>query len=1561
MAFDPTATRSGSEFSTNPFYQGAWLCYINGIAVPIQGFSVTHGVWMIPSFTIDLVPDETLMRLGHEDLAQVALFYLDQWADPDRPEWRLLADGEIVGWSYRQTPGGRVMSFKCMSHIRTLQQLYFFYMTNVEDVVASQDPALQASGFATEGLSYPYALFHKGLRLTGAEATALNGSGTDAAAATAGNGDAIKAPFEFVYNVIRGVISKEVPDEKRSLPMMNFFARHIRTSRMHNRFVRQPLLEDAATLAERKGVFPIFEAARNEQALLAMQRHTASQLSNSGSVYSIVEQVLRLVYMELSMIPNPACVQVTLDPTEDGKIIAGVSDSTPTQDVRASRPLDIPTAAQDTGTTRRDREVARLAVQLGREPTGGDLAVNGLAGTFSVGSGAFSNIDLGNPAEVLGHYRETLRRRGVQPAALVDEMDPSIASETRNIDTYDISIAREVARTGRLPQPAPEGGVGYSAGMIDHYRETVRLTGMTPQSIAELNAGAGATSGAAQAPTRLSIAVNQERERIINARRNAEAQAAREAEDARQRRPYQEGVPPTAPLRLAQYAVKPQFLFSVPPACNVIYPSMEDGWTLDEDYTAQPTRIYVNDSAYTRLLRAQGANRDFMLHALTVAYPEEANAVMHHRIVGPNGMANSGAHETGKDMLIWPEEYFAGPKVARMALSPWFQTMMQWKNANAAGSTGPAASPVTAPAQAQRAVNLQTADNVPRPHGRSYQNGRPDVFAQEWFGRARDRWNGEIGAEFRRQVPIFFDGGTAPQIFLGFSASAGQFENTRANAAHTLSAHFCAIGLLGIEQPEVGPVPYPTANPPPCPHGRPSPNTWFLHHDKELVKRVLNGPAPLTEGSWRDLPPQIAVGLSNLHGKRRAVVNALRAAGVPPVGDNDPWTVIMMLMAWSTGPGGVAAHVRHFARAIAGVSGERRWGALIRAAFEAAERGTVPARMPHNHRLNPYYSLIRGMQKVEVGRRLIQATGGNVAFLDDGLGADRQTVYDKLAHMAYVQQPEDAARRGRVSMVGTQGVTPPPPAGVSPAHNNDDPVTAEADSRQTLAGQQLRTVTRPTGDAARAATATPGVLNTPGQAIDVSTVPREVVAAGLEPENEFQKLFYLYAQYEFFRQRYEARACGASLRFNPYILAGFPAVLFDTQKTGFHTFAYVQQVTHSASVGPMGSMSTTVQFIATRMLPEFFADVRRDSELFAQRVDSAPAEMIPEIRETLQVKEQAELYYQRLLYGYAPPANGKPAAFDVKDAVGYQTDSGDVEPIVIEETARTHYAADNAAAATAPVRSVIAHPVSPEDVQAAQNALDAATRANAAAFSAREAARRSLERSSLGETLGTLFQSDSAEAYQRATDHWIQTERERERLRDALAELRRRADTADPYSSPVVQATTTTVSHNIDPNREVAPMPGVYSKAFEEYHTAMRLSSRPVCTLNDYIRFWHGGETVGALLETRAERPAQVEGEVTTFAYASVVGRDVNTTGGPNGPATTQAVRHTATYYRRIYRLRQGPGPAPSPAERGYTDPPFNPSSESAGVAANYPETRTDWDAVLIAYADKIRNIQFER
>lgn len=1579
MAYDPTATRSGAEFSTNPFYQGAWLCYINGIAVPIQGFTVTHGVWQIPNFTIDLIPDLTLMNLGQEDLVQVALFYLDHWVDPEHPEWRLLVDGEIVGKSIRMTPNGRMLSFRCMSHIRTLQQLFFFYMTNVEDVVAAQDPALRASGFATEGLSYPYALFHKGLRLTGAEATALNGTGSDAA----GNGDAIKAPFEFVYNVIRGVISKEVPDDKRSLPMMNFFARHIRTTRMHNRFVRQPILEDASVLAERKGVFPIFEAARNEQALLAMQRHTASQLSNSGSVYSIVEQVLRLVYMELSMIPNPACVQVTLAAEEDGKIIAGVTGNTPTQDIRGTRPISIPSAGVDTETTSRDRELARMALQLGREPTVHDLEENGLAGSYDTHD-ALGVVNLGNATELIAHYRETLRRRGVQPAALLDELDPNVANQTRDIDTYDIAIANEVVRTGRLPAPAADGETGYSAGMIAHYRDTVRLTGMTPQALSSLTSNGAPSGSAAQAPTRLAIAVNQERERAINARRNAEAQAAREAEDARQQAPYQEGVPPTAPMRLAQYAVKPQFLFGVAPACNVIYPSMDDGWSSDEDYTAQPTRIYVNDSAYTRLLRAQGANRDFMLHALTVAYPEEANAVMHHRIVGPNGMANTGAHETGKDMLIWPEEYYAGPKVARMALSPWFQTMVQWRNSDGAGTPSPTGTPVpstpsvsTTPTPSNRVLAAPSSTTPPSNGSIQTSEGQYVTVVNVPVQRASSLIGG------RAQGPgggtSFGGRGTRSNItgLSGYQFHAGDDYL----AAEGLPV-FAALGgqvVMALRNFEPGTEFYG--------------NIVVIHHGQQ--------------GTTTDAPD----GVATVYAHMSSITPGLHAGQTVNAGD--PIGFVGATGGSVTERNGYALAYGVEAAAVTAASTSTRNGVLallgqrrisqegIRLRAEAArlyEQYGAPAHWPAALRRQKMFLNIPDTISVQIAR----AIGG--FFRDDPahlhfevlrqsargarpspvrIDRESRTVTSDPMHRLTpkawldalgisVGTGSSASRRGRIG-IAASGV--PDGAATATIVHTDETATLDA-GRQVVDSAVTRTVTRPTTDGLRAAMATPGVLETQGQATDVSNVPREVVAAGLDPQDEFQKLFYLYAQYEFFKQRYEARICGTSMRFNPYIIAGFPSVLFDSQKTGLHSVSYVQQVTHSASVGPMGSMQTTVQFIATRLFSEFFADVRRDSELFSRRVDSAPAEMIPEIREALQVKEQAEAYYQRLLYGYREPANGKPAAFDIKSAVGYQTAAGDVEPIVIEESAQIHRVNDYA---TAPTQTAS---VTRRDVESAQAALTAAQErerfararhtAVVEAYNRTNGGRPSLfpsgaEQLALEDMVATQSLSFEAQARTREAQHNLDVLQQR---------VTNQGGVDESYSPPVVEAVTTSVSHNIEPNRELAPLPGVYTKAFEEYQTAMQLASRPICTLNDYIRFWHGGESVGSLLEDKASRKAQVEGEVNTFAYASVISRDVNTTGGGNGPATTNAVRNTATYYRRIYRLRQGPGPMPAPAERGYTDPPYTPSNESAGVTApitaaerangvrddqHYPETRTNWDAVLLSYADKIRNIQFER
>ena len=159
MPFNPTAARSGAVFSDNPNYAMAWVCYVNGIEVPIVGFDLNYGVWQIPSFRIHMVPDISLMRLGAEDRVQVAIFYLDHHVDPDRPEFRLLCDGEIVGWSFQSSGGQRVMSFQCLAHVHLFQQLYFFYMTNVDDVVASISPMFVRQGSPRRDCSIPTLFF----------------------------------------------------------------------------------------------------------------------------------------------------------------------------------------------------------------------------------------------------------------------------------------------------------------------------------------------------------------------------------------------------------------------------------------------------------------------------------------------------------------------------------------------------------------------------------------------------------------------------------------------------------------------------------------------------------------------------------------------------------------------------------------------------------------------------------------------------------------------------------------------------------------------------------------------------------------------------------------------------------------------------------------------------------------------------------------------------------------------------------------------------------------------------------------------------------------------------------------------------------------------------------------------------------------------------------------------------------------------------------------------------------------------------------------------------------
>lgn len=1433
MPFDPSATRSGFISSSNPVYQAAWICYINGVEVPIMGFNIQYGVWQIPSFSIDLVPDILLQRLGNEDRVPVQIFYLDYWCSPANPEFRLLIDGEIVSWQYASSAGQRTMTFNCLAHIHVFQQLYFFYMTNVDDIVAAQDPVHSAGGFTQSGLLYPYSLFHQGLLVTpdqvvDARPTPRRAPNTTAPARPDTSDDdrvqpPIKAPYELIYNVIKGVISKDVPANRRAIPMMNFFARHIRKTRLHNRFVRLPYLEDPEELANKKGVFPIFQAARNESALNAMQRQVATQIGNSGPVWDVLQQVYSMVYMEIAMIPNPAAVIVSLNPAtvttdnvttnepQDGKIIGILSSNLPI----TQRRTDAQIYADNVLTTQATALAQEIisAIRAGRVPATDILTEAGFL------------IIPTNEAQVdITQIRTTLeRRRGLRAP---------------------------------LPGQAPDYAV-----------------------------------------------------------------------------PVDEGTNPETPIRLAQYFVKPQFFFGIPPHCNVIFPSMVDSWTYDEPYLSQPTRLYVNDSVMTQLLRATGSNREFMLHALTVAFPEEANAVLEHKVGGTASSAQArnampAMSESGKNLLIWPEEFYKGPVTAKLALPSWFQTLRQFSNGSSNPDTPPNPAGTLDTTAPGGGVNGATnGDKASALLGGAVE----DVTPGRGFGFIR-------GPKYHAGTDFFTNANTPV-----YSIFAGKVKY--------LYQNFQAAGagnMLVLEHPGRGPS---------------GETVWcvYMHLAAfgpgiavggavtagQLVGYVgnRNGTRQLQRDVVREfhIPPEIVTQAENAP-DRDACVALLQSyfAGnkVPPRGTNTrawPWN------RYQTGDWRALAH------AVGGFFVDTPVTPHVHFEVIVSRRGIrnpfvpptlVNGRPTPDNRLDPVAWLrsigVNVGTNVSIpGSRILRRGRNNDIHRTAPSPGARTETDDQITG---INLPEQPAQQGEVPAPQPGDV---PASGVPPQVNVTTHASGVALPGTSAAGTPAavhtatagRPATRPEPSSwfdgvatglTRVGDRITGFLEQAGLAYvgeaPVNTASRDRVApptapttttgtagttgttGGQQATNQtgpavdatFQELFKLYAQYEYLKRRYMVRQAAVQMRFNPYLVPGFPSMMFDSLRTRFHIAGYVQYISHTASAGNGGSMATRVQLTCCRTLPEFINDVLSDSLRFTARVQAAPAEVIETIRLRIQDEDNAEQFYQRLLYGDTRRTNNMPAAFRWTEAVGY-TDAEEVQAIYTRGASVADAAAQDAAYGIAPG--------SPVNV-------------------------------STGESINA-------------------------------------APTAPELPTRQIET-------NIDPTKELSPRENIYQEAFDSYDVAMNISSRPVCTLEQFIRFWHAGKTLNDLQLETPNRLPDVVGPQELFSYTRLQANDVVAEGTTPGGVRTNirgtAERTSAVYFDRIFRLRIGPGPdlpgeppgnhlkPPSDPEQGYTSPTDSsntiaPTIEHVGVARDYPQTRADWDTVLEQYRDKVRLI----
>lgn len=125
------------------------------------------------------------------------------------------------------------------------------------------------------------------------------------------------------------------------------------------------------------------------------------------------------------------------------------------------------------------------------------------------------------------------------------------------------------------------------------------------------------------------------------------------------------------PNRLLNYITKPEWRFGIPPSCNIIFPSMIEHFAYEEDYDKQATRTYINDDWLVTALNVGGAAKHFAIMA--VGYPRQVQEELDKR---GSPLRQGDQSVSGKNFLVWAEEYFKGPVVMQESLPQWFAMLL---------------------------------------------------------------------------------------------------------------------------------------------------------------------------------------------------------------------------------------------------------------------------------------------------------------------------------------------------------------------------------------------------------------------------------------------------------------------------------------------------------------------------------------------------------------------------------------------------------------------------------------------------------------------------------------------------------------------------------------------------------------------------------------------------------------------------------------------------------------------------------------------------------------------
>lgn len=847
----------------------------------------------------------------------------------------------------------------------------------------------------------------------------------------------------------------------------------------------------------------------------------------------------------------------------------------------------------------------------------------------------------------------------------------------------------------------------------------------------------------------------------------------------------------TLPKRIPSYFAKPQMLFSVPPACNAIFPSQVKTLSFQETYATQPTRLYFNDETMTRILKIPATGLAETIHnALSTGYPYEADL--------GNKLHDKFPRFNGKNFLLYPEEFFKGPVMDRRDVPPWlyFLGQSQFASGNpTARSADGLVSPIPPPAQAV----------APAPR-------------------------------------------TQPAIPAGTMATRGRVGQVTPSGQRVYSTRVETLRPRAVRaQANTGiPVDLLLA--------------WISHEsDGELTAvSALN-----ERGYFQIMGPHVSNGVSKPLNKVEA--GAVLGLTTEDTGIDSTDTLARLSrdadFSFLQGVRLVQAYRKQANKAAAQFG--LAWGEADMWRLTKLYHGAPAAVFG-----GPGFVAFVARAKTVLGRVPVSWEEMHGAIKDGLSGFERKVLQNATAVGGVV-----AGASGQMTTQSDPRPTAAPPA--RPA--------------------------QPLGDASTTTSARPP---TP------STIPP---AALDDIQRSNLSVYQLYAKYEYFRERYAKRSGSAQIAWNPYVVPGFPAAIFDQRATRVDVVCYITTVQQSMSHS--GDRSTTLSFLYGRQFQEMFDLLRQEFDGGETAAGCSPAEPVRDVRKIVQSFAQAETYYQRLFYG-AQRLYGKDASFDFRKIVGYAsaTDSGSPEPIFIDGPDEATQ--DALVAATATAQSLVATRETANQ-QMVQIVGRIAT-LTAEILSLMGSTQAQIDEVVAGQA---AFQPPFVPTFsilQRQTEIDTLT-RQRDALQAQLSSLDRRINAA----VSVIQDSQNTsglrrVQHNLDGSRELVPLPTA-SDLFDSYDAAMRFNWRPICTLDEYIIFYEGAG----------------EGAIPAFGHPQSTG---------------------ARYFDRIRRMTP-------PAENFVAPVAVVGSSASVGglTVDNFPQTRDDWDQALRAYRQNALSVKSPR